>query len=296
MQQTGFISAEGWFKHGLYCCYCCCSVCADCSRLRFPRAMLFGCMCNHSYNLFGLAHKQASLEIKNKKTQNKTEEISVQNFWSSCCVILVLKHTGDSTAQTTHTGYIYGKHQHANTPSLRTNTHLPVMSTNSISISDEDVNNGKAHSWITEFYYKAEFTFNLIIQHYLELFLLTCVGSNKNINLTIHKHKVTSTSLKHTSSFVDEAAVIKTGDGKNQMKQAPVPADVCQWRSGTRLCVFKSSSGCVICQTPYGSGGVKTKNAAEGQEDRALRIRIGSIASPPLTFHRRLRHVHSSRI
>lgn len=162
------------------------------------------------------------------------------------------------------------------------------MSTNSISISDEDVNNGKAHSRITELYYKAEFTFNLIIQHYLELFLLT--------NQTIHKHKVTSTSIKHTSPFVDEAAVIKTGDGKNQMKQAPVPADVCQWRSRTRRCVCKSSSGCVICQTPYGSGGVKTKNAAEGQEDRAQRIRIGSIASPPLTFHRRLRHVHSSRI
>lgn len=196
-------------------------------------------------------------------------------------------HRGFHCTDDTHRLHI--RETSARKHALLTHKHaFPCMSTNSISISDEDVNNGKAYSRITELYYKAEFTFNLIIQHYLELFLLT--------NLTIYKHKVTSTSIKHTSSFVDEAAVIKTGDGKNQMKQAPVPADVCQWRSRTRLNVCKSSSGCVICQAPYGSGGVKTKNAAEGQEDRAQRIRIGNIASPPLTFHRRLRHVHSSRI
>lgn len=57
---------------------------------------------------------------------------------------------------------------------------------------------------------------------------------------------------------------------------------------------------CVFCQSPCGLGSVKEENAAEEDDDEgekeARGTGSGSIASPPFTLHRRLKHVHSSRI
>lgn len=127
------------------------------------------------------------------------------------------------------------------------------MTTNSSSISDEEVNNKKARSTMTaesrKLKPKAQFCFaSNSLASLTNQFTSFTPALIKGFTQQSTNKKATLTSIRPASpavcSFVDGAAVIKTGDGRNQINR-PVPADVCQWRSGTRLCVRKSSSGCV---------------------------------------------------